>query len=907
MRFLIILFCSFVATSSFSQNKIVGKVVAFEDSTPIQAVVITEAVSKKWAITDKEGSFQMNITNQEEITLVFKVLGRAEKTVVIKRNDFSKPILVALELDNLRLNEVVIAAQKGKSFSEITLGKEAVNQVQAFSLSEVLEQLPGQAVTPFNLSEFKPIAFRTTKPTIVANAAFGNKSFGTAVVVDGIPISNNENMQSYGGNSGAPFSPNFLGFGDNTQGFNGYFSNANYGADLREISTENIEKIEVVQGVPSAKYGDLTSGLIKIQQKAGQSPYKIYTSLRDGASEYGLAKGFYLGEKAGALNVGLNYLESNTSPRTSFTSYERINTNLMWSWNNKSKSIRNSFSVNYGFNNDNVNYEEEDTDDKIVKNQKKDLSIANRFKWNFSESSFLDGLESNFSFNYSDHFTFESKFVNIGGTIVGTSTEEGVYTGVYTPVSYTTVKAIEGIPIASFFGTDVFKTIYKGNWTHSISSGISFRMSDNKGRGRLGSPETLVSAFTNSNGDGSQGFRPYNYGENVRAEYQFSLYAEDNISRTTEKNSFVLNTGLRYDYQYGFSNLAPRINTYFNQNNYKVRAGFGLTSKAPSLNQIYTGPRYYDAVLGDYRLPGFYNLGIVQTFIDYADNKNLEPSKSLRSEVGFDYKFPFAEINITGFYNHLYNGITNEALPTTREIAQLDITFNGNQTPTYTVSGYSPYYFTQNRLVNKYLSTDKGIEFFVNIPKLPIRNLKLDIQGSYIETKNRNDVDSFFRSTDTSKPEIFGVYKAYDEYFKQFQISTNINYHLPKIGLVIAVRSEHFIIDENNFQNFNLPYAYLDANLSKVAIPEADQNNTALYGHIIRSQSEFNRELTKAYHNFHLRVSKDFLNGFRFSFYANNFLDLKTTNSEIVNGSNITRINSRLVPLSFGTKIEYQF
>ena len=255
----------------------------------------------------------------------------------------------------------------------------------------------------------------------------------------------------------------------------------------------------------------------------------------------------------------------------------------------------------------------------------------------------------------------------------------------------------------------------------------------------------------------------------------------------------------------------------------------------------------------------------------------------------------------------MYNGITNEALPTTREIAQLDITFNGNQTPTYTVSGYSPYYFTQNRLVNKYLSTDKGIEFFVNIPKLPIRNLKLDIQGSYIETKNRNDVDSFFRSTDTSKPEIFGVYKAYDEYFKQFQISTNINYHLPKIGLVIAVRSEHFIIDENNFQNFNLPYAYLDANLNKVAIPEADQNNTALYGHIIRSQSEFNRELTKAYHNFHLRVSKDFLNGFRFSFYANNFLDLKTTNSEIVNGSNITRINSRLVPLSFGTKIEYQF
>ncbi len=714
-------------------------------------------------------------------------------------------------------------------------------------------------------------------------------------------------MQSYGGNSGAPFSPNYLGFGDNTSGFNGYFSNANFGADLREISTENIEKIEIVQGVPSAKYGDLTSGLIKIEQKAGRSPYKLYTSLRDGATEYGFNKGFSLENKIGALNLSVNYLESNTSPRTSFTSYERITSNLMWSWNNKNKTIRNSFSVNYGFNNDNVNYEAEDKDNKIVKNKKKDLSIANRFKWNFSEDSFLDNLEANFSFNYSDHFTFESKFVNIGGTIVGTSTEEGVYTGIYTPVSYTTVKAIEGIPLASFFGTDVYKTVRLGNWTHATSAGVSFRMSDNKGRGRLGSPETLVSAFTNTNGNGSQGFRPYNYGENVRAEYQFSLYAEDNITRITDKNTFLLNVGLRYDYQYGFSNLAPRINSYFSQDKYKIRAGFGLTSKAPSLNQIYTGPRYYDAVLGDYRLPGFYNLGVVQTFIDYADNKNLEPSKSLRSEVGFDYKLPFGEINITGFYNHLYNGITNQSLPTVRDIANLDVTFNGTNLPTYTVAGYNTYYFTQSSLVNKYLSTDKGIEFFMSLNKLPIRNVAIDFQGSYVETTNRNDVDSYYRSNDVNKLEIFGVYKAYDEYYRQFQISSSINYHLPKIGLVIAVRSEHFLVDDNNYSNLNKPYAFLDANLNQVAIPEADQNNTALYGHIIKSPSTFDRSLTKAYHNFHLRVSKDFLNGFRFSFYANNFLDLKTTNTELVNGSNITRINSKLVPLSFGTKIEYQF
>lgn len=902
-----LLFLLLLPFFSNAQDAVLGSVTDYETKKNLSNVIVTEIGTNRWTVTDEKGKFRLQVIKNQDAQLNFRLLGKAEQTFLIKKTDLKKTVLVVMQNYDLLLKEVVVAARKGKKYSEILLGKAAINQVQAFSLNEVLEQLPGQAISNFNLSEFKAIAFRTTRPSVIGNTAFGNKSFGTAIIVDGIPISNNENMQSYGGNYGAPFSPNTLGFGDNTSGFNGYFSNANYGADLREIATENIEKIEVVQGVPSVKYGDLTSGLVIVEQKAGYSPYKFYTSLRDGASEYGFTKGFRLSETAGALNVSMNYLESNSSPRTSFTSYERINSSLMWSWNNKNKNIKNALSLTYGFNNDNVNYEEEDADNKIVKNNKKDFSLANRFKWNFDKGSFFDNLDANFSLNYSNQYSYESKFVNIGGSIVGTSTEEGVYTGTYTPVSYTTVKEVEGIPISSFFSADLYKSFASGKWSHNTFLGTSFRMSDNKGRGRLGSPETMNSAFSNSNGGASQGFRPYNYGENVRAEYQFSLYAEDNMIRHWVNSTLNINTGLRYDNQYGYSNIAPRINAFYSHNKFKARAGFGLTSKAPSLNQIYTGPRYFDAVLGDYRLPGYYNLGIIQTFIDYADNKNLQPTKSARSEIGFDYKLPFGEINLTGFYNKLYKGITNEALPTTREIAQLEITYNGNAAPSYEIFGYTPFYFTQNKLVNKYLSSDKGIEFFMSFPKLPLRNVTLDIQGSYIQTVNRNDVDSYYRSTDISKQEIFGVYKAYDEHYLQFRMGANLNYHLRKIGLIIAVKSEHFIIDESHYENLNKPYAYLDTDLEKVLIPESEQNNTALYGHIIRSQSTLDREMKKVLNNFHLRISKDFHNGFRFSFYANNFLDLKTVSSERYNGQYVQQINPNLVQLSFGTRIEYQF
>lgn len=908
MKFFIYILLLF-SNGIYAQQLIKGRVVDQETKQPLQNVSIINTDSNKWTISNENGYFEFRVVAVKDITLTFRLLGKQEKTITYNKTALEKEILVALETQDLRLDEVIVSARKGKKFSEIELGREVIEQVQAFSINEVLEQLPGQAVTNFNLNEFKPIAFRTVKPSRVGSTGFGNKSFGTSIVVDGIPISNNENMQSYVGNYGAPFVPNLLGFGDpKANDFNGYFTGTDYNSDLREIAVDNIEKIEVVQGVPSAKYGDLTSGLIKIERKAGKSPYQIYTSLRDGATEYGFFKGYQLGERLGHLNVTVNYLKANSEPRVSFTEYERITTSLMWSWANKSKNIRNSFSVDYGFNNDNVNKEEEDTDNKIVKNKKKDLTISNRFKWNLKDH-FFDNLDINFNFKYSDHYTYESKFMNNGGSIVGTSINEGVYTGTYTLPSYTSVKAVEGIPISSYLAADLYKTFHTGEWLHNISVGTSFRMSDNKGRGRLGSPETMISAFASASTNGTQGFRPYNYGDNVRAEYQISLYAEDNITRNWDNSTLFVSTGLRYDNQYGFSSLAPRINSYLEFEKFKIRGGFGITSKAPSLNQVYTGPRYYDAVLGDYRYPGHYNLGIVQTFIDLANNKDLKPTKSIRSELGFDVKLPFGNLNFTGFYNHLYDGITNQSVPTTRSVADLDITFNGTQTPTYQVVGYSPFYYMQNKLVNQFSSTDKGLEFFLSFEKTPFRNITFDIQGSYIETTNLSDVTTYNRSNNGNKPEKFGVYKPYNEYYKSFRLGSNINYHLPKIGLVIAIRSEHFIIGQNSTDNENrLPYAYIDGNLNTVPIPEQDQGNSSLYSHIYMNDFRVeDKKLQKVYNNFHLRISKDFLNGFRFSFYANNFLSLELKEIATENGTITTRPKPDMVKLSFGTKIEYQF
>jgi len=50
-------------------------------------------------------------------------------------------------------------------------------------------------------------------------------------------------------------------------------SSVNRGIDMRTISTDNIEKVDIVRGIPSVEYGNLTSGLVKIDRIARKTTF----------------------------------------------------------------------------------------------------------------------------------------------------------------------------------------------------------------------------------------------------------------------------------------------------------------------------------------------------------------------------------------------------------------------------------------------------------------------------------------------------------------------------------------------------------------------------------------------------------------------------------------------------------
>ena len=509
-----LLFFFLISSTVFSQRIITGKVVDKETSASLMGVFIRDTKSENWSISEKDGTFRITIPYYEDIELNFSLLGKMESNIVLKNDQ--NYILVTLEDNTLRLKEVVVTANKQRQYSELTLGTNAINNVQAFSLDDVLQQLPGQITTTFDLNGFKNIAFRTATPS---STTYGIKAFGTSFVMNDIPISNNENMQS--------FNPNgltFDTFGTKTK----TFTNANAGVDLREISTDNIEEIKVIQGIPSAKYGDLTSGLVLITTKIGSSPYRVSASIRDATSELNLTKGFKLNPN-NSMNVAINYLDSKADPRDNLLDYERINGNMSWLYKNESSTIKNIINTSFRLNLDEAKTDPDDINAAVARNEKKGFSISDNFMWK-PKNLWVDGININGSFSYDRQFSRRDRWTNTTSAAATDTYEEGIHEAIILPNQYNSVNTVEGIPISSFISLEATKVLTnQERWVHSLVFGVSNRTSSNKGEGRKNAVTGLLNFYALSkNGDSTLGYRDYAF-NNTKTETQISAFIEDRI------------------------------------------------------------------------------------------------------------------------------------------------------------------------------------------------------------------------------------------------------------------------------------------------------------------------------------------------------------------------------------------
>lgn len=90
------------------------------------------------------------------------------------------------------------------------------------------------------------------------------------------------------------------------------------GVDMRTIPTDNIEKVEIIRGIPSVAYGNVANGAVIIQRKTSESPLSARFKADKTSKLFSVGKGFRLdGNGRYVLNTDLSYLDSKIDPRNS--------------------------------------------------------------------------------------------------------------------------------------------------------------------------------------------------------------------------------------------------------------------------------------------------------------------------------------------------------------------------------------------------------------------------------------------------------------------------------------------------------------------------------------------------------------------------------------------------------------
>lgn len=312
------------------------------------------------------------------------------------------------------------------------------------------------------------------------------------------------------------------------------------GLDLRDIPVENIEKIEFIQGVASAKYGELTDGAVIIERQAGKSLFILTTNINGGSANLTLNKGIKLSPKLGALNLGMNYLQSNEEPRDKVKMYSRYAPSLMWTMPISTKG-KNTFTIDYNTRGDEVKQDPDDSNDQKSYARSRTFKAANRFKYN-PHLSWLQEIEIIGSYSQGYQENYKQYYQNLNPQPLATKDTVGIYEGFWIPGTYMAEDWVIGKPITATANLNLVSLFNTGKISHRLGYGMSYNFQNNGGKGVISDPERPRGSTRSTNSFD----RPYNF-TYISNIHNVGLYAEDNIQYYIAGKPLNIVLGLRND------------------------------------------------------------------------------------------------------------------------------------------------------------------------------------------------------------------------------------------------------------------------------------------------------------------------------------------------------------------------
>lgn len=843
-------------------------------------------------------SFTFNGTKYQSVNVTVSIIGMVTKDTVINYMNYAEPLKFNMKNLNLNLNEVQINSQRkqnASSNSSILFDRQAIEQLQAFSLTDIFNNLPGKLYSPLDLQGAKNL---TLRQNAAGNASLNN-SLGIAIIVDGAVQSNNANMQNKSiGKYGMAGS--LVDDSKNGRSYDVTFG----GIDLRDIPADNIESIEIIQGVAPAQYGDLTDGAVIINRQAGKSDYQFSSRFNGGSTNTSLSKGFKLKGKLGAINTNFNYLISNDDPRDRLKQYSRVTAGLMWT-SYLAKNFKNTLSFDYGKKFDDAKQDPDDGDDRLTYSKNTRYAISNRASWEFN-NSVLKRISFTVSGDIANSESYTQWYLNGNPKPMAEKDTTGIYESYYIAGNYMAIDHVVGKPINFNSNLNISNEFNTGNLIHFVTVGANISLASNKGRGVLADPY-----HPRRPNLGDQNERPYNF-QLVPDILNTGIFFEDRFGFKVFDREFGISAGLRFDSQNGSGSFQPRINANYKlKEDWIVNAAYGISTKAPTLAHRYPSPTYFDIPLinyftGDVRE----SLLLIYTEKLIADNSKLKPSKSSQIELGLSVKKPAFSSSIFGYYKNNKDGFNGQTTFYPRLLPEYNYTAVPGQKPTYFATGSYIYQTGLNadQITNSVSSKNYGLEFLVSTKKF-------DVIQTSISFNTAISYSSYFNSGYTireaplaailaDRKAYYGIYEANKGIDYTIISRLNTDTHIPKLGFVVSLIVDMVWQDINENLNANkFPIAYLDKFYRYYPIEVFDPTNRD-YGHFAPiGQADTEGKLPFPYANLSMRVSKEIKKRIRFSINAYNVLNVQP--------QYFNRLSSKMItytqPLSIGAEFTIKF
>ena len=726
------------------------------------ALVVMQRDSLKFAsITDAEGLAAFQQLAAGSYLLSVSHLGFDPFSTLIPFVA-SRSVTVPLRASSIDIQEVVVTAKEGRSSTSSSLiGQEALRHLQPSSLADVMELLPGGFSKDPNLSYAQPLSIRESDipaanlPQLWAKVSKKNyttSSLGTQVVIDGVPVNTHASLQNIQG----LWRP---------QQYKHVFLNR--GVDARALGTDNVDHIEIIRGIPSAEYSNLTSGLIKIHRKTSYRNLESRFKADMQSLSCYVGKGFVMQDSSLSLIVSADYLNAFADPRNVRERFQRASGSLRVykQWNPAVGTVRLNSALDYSGTFDNSK------DDPDINLGNRDIFISERQHIQLSHGMDIQfnknrlalySLEYTLSADAQREIMFIDRYVSIGLTtpILAAVTPGERYVGFY-PTCYNARQTVEGLPFYSYAKIALeHRFSAPSRLAHSVRYGGNARYAKNYGRGDIF--DVALPVFPGN------GTRPHAF-RSVPGECVFSLFAEDNLSLSAGHFNAELSAGVSGNtlafLPNGYSMrkkwvFDPRVNalvgySFLNNHRYgplsvEISGGAGWLSLFPTIDQLFPEKEYIDIVeLNYWHERKEYRTAYVRTYVQTVDASQLMPARNFKWEVRFGSSWNGYSLSVTYFKETMDNGFrtSNEFRPLpfrryrAESIAHSSLTAPPRVESIPYDAGYLAY---MHPLPSNGSSTRKtGVEWVIATKRFPITKIRLTFDGAWFRTQHRNSIPQY--------------------------------------------------------------------------------------------------------------------------------------------------------------------